>query len=161
GDERQMSAPKKFAVAVLLFAGCATPPKPHELEAFDALRSPSQLELARKRSPDLVRESDELSEKAHKEWESNKLDDARRDALMGSIKLKNALALVEQDQARARTQAANQQYAKVDEEYGRVAKELNQANEQIALYQKLAETKNASAAEKQKMMAEMQAQQAK
>jgi outer membrane protein OmpA-like peptidoglycan-associated protein len=156
-----MSAARKIAVAALALAACATPPKPHELETFENLRAQQQLEAARKRSPDLVRGSDELLQKAQKEWESGKLDDSRRDALMGAIKLKTALALVEQDQARARAQAADAQFAKVNEEYGRVAKELQQANEQIALYQKLAETKNASAAEKQKMMAEMQVQQQK
>jgi outer membrane protein OmpA-like peptidoglycan-associated protein len=148
-------------VAALACAACASAPKPHEYETFESLRGSQQLEAARKRAPELVAASDDLYAKATQEWQAKKLEDARRDSLLGAIKLKTALALVEQDQAKARIQAANTQYAKVDEELGRVAKDLNQTNEQLALYQKLAETKNASAAEKQRMLQELQAQQQK
>jgi len=118
---------KRMRIVVLssLVAGCAAAPKPPELEAFEKLEAQtSPIERARKRSPELVADSDRLYERARKEWESKDLEESRRDALMGSIKLKTALALAEQDQAKARIQSADAAYAKSEEEYGRHAKEL-------------------------------------
>lgn len=140
-----------IVIVALFSAACATAPKPPELESFEKLEAEtSPIEAARKRNPELVEESDRLFTLARREWQSKELEESRRDALMGSIKLKTALALVEQDGARARTQAANAQLAKTEEEYGRVAKELATLMEQINLLQKLADARNAAASEKAK-----------
>jgi outer membrane protein OmpA-like peptidoglycan-associated protein len=144
-----------------VLAACATAPKPHELESFEQIRAAQALEEARKRSPELTDESDKLFAQAQSEWQDKKLDDSRRDALMGAIKLKTALALVEQDRARARLGVAARDIAKAEDELGRATKDLNATNEQIALLQKLADAKVTNAAERQRMMAEMQAQQQK
>ena len=148
-------------LSATLLCACAAAPKPHEFEAFEQLRTQQALEMARKRSPELTGDSDKLFARAEEEWKDKKLDDSRRDALMGTVKLKTALALVEQDQARGRTATASRDIAKAEDELGRATKDLNAVTEQINLLQKLAETKNASAAEKQRMLAEMQAQQQK
>ena len=74
-------------------AGCATPPRPRELDAYDALKKGANLQEAAKRSPDLVASSDKLGTKATEEWQSNDLEDSRRDALMAQVKLKTALTL--------------------------------------------------------------------
>jgi outer membrane protein OmpA-like peptidoglycan-associated protein len=131
-------------IIVVLLAGCATAPKPPELEAFEKLQS-SNYDAARKRSPEMVADSEKLLEQARKEWQSKDLEESRRDALMGAIKLKTALALVEQDRAKARTQSANKEIAKLDEEYGRLAKELATLMEQIGLLEKLADARNSAA----------------
>jgi outer membrane protein OmpA-like peptidoglycan-associated protein len=128
-------------LVVGVVAGCATPPKPRELEALERLRRDPNLEAAQKRAPALCEDSDKQFKKARDEWDSSKLEDSRRDALLGSIKLKTALALVEQDQAKARFSAADSDYRKSEEEYARVAKDLSQMNEQIALLTKLGEAR--------------------
>jgi outer membrane protein OmpA-like peptidoglycan-associated protein len=145
----------------LVVCACATPPKPHEFETFEQLRAQQMMEAARKRSPDLMTDSDALFKKAEDEWKSKKLDDARRDALMGSIKLKTAFALVEQADAKTRTANANAQYAKVDDELGRVAKDLNAANTQITLMQKLAEARSAGEVERIKMQQKLAEEQSR
>ena len=131
----------------MLAAACASAPKPAELDSLEKLRTQSNLAAAQKRSPDLARDSDELYNKANEEWRSKDLEESRRDALMSSIKLKTAMALAEQDQARARTQRADADLLKSEAEYAQVAKELNAMNEQIALYRKL----GSAASEKAKL----------
>ena len=101
-----MSA-RRLLLAALLVAGCATPPKPNELEAFEKLKQSPNYQAAQRRAPDLVAESERLFGKSNEEWQSNDLDLSRRDALMGSIKLKTALALVEYDQSKARADKAS------------------------------------------------------
>jgi outer membrane protein OmpA-like peptidoglycan-associated protein len=144
-----------LAVGLCLLA-CSTPPKPRELDTFEKLRQSPQLQAAQQRSPGLVDDSEKLFKQAREEWESNNLDNSRRDALLGSIKLKTALALVEQDQARARTQAADADYRRTEDEYARVAKDLSAANEQIALLGKLQEARTSAQSEREKLSQEQQ-----
>src|SRR5882757_4549008 len=122
--------------AVLLtaaFAGCATPPKPRELDAYDNLKRTALMADAAKRAPDLVSTADRLGEKAREEWQSNDLDDSRRDALMAHIKLKTALALTEQEKAKARIQQLSSEQATSEEEYASLAKDLAAVTEQVNL----------------------------
>lgn len=128
-------------------AGCAAPPKPAELEAFEKLRADPNMAQAKKRAPELMTRSDQLLEEARKRWQSGDLDESRNAALLGQIKLKQALSLAQQDRARSRIKVAEQQYATSEEELARVQKDLAAVNEQIALLDKLAQ----ASAEKQKL----------
>src|SRR5207249_3013559 len=83
------------------------------------------------------------------------LEESRRDALLSSIKLKTALALAEQDQAKARITRADSDLAKSEAEYALLAKELATANEQIALLHKLGEARSSAATEKAKLAAQL------
>jgi outer membrane protein OmpA-like peptidoglycan-associated protein len=143
----------------LLVAGCATVPKPPELEAFERLKALPAVPAAQKRSPDLVSASDGLYLLAKKEWQGKDLDESRRDSLLGAIKLKLAMALAEQDQAKARIAAATAETAKVDEEYARLAKDLGALNEQIALMVKLGEARSAAAHDKAKLSQQLSEEQ--
>ncbi len=129
------------AIAAVSLAACATLPKPQELQALEGLKGDARHAAAQKRAPALVTESDQLFARSSKEWESKDLEASRRDALMGSIKLNTAYALVDQDQARARTQAAVAEAARAQEEYDRLAKDLRALEEQVVLLQKLAGAK--------------------
>jgi outer membrane protein OmpA-like peptidoglycan-associated protein len=149
-----MSA-RKLLFAAILVAGCATPPKPNELDAFEKLKQSANYQAAQRKSPELVAESERLFSKSNEEWQSNDLDLSRRDALMGSIKLKTALALVEYDQSKARADKAQAELRVVDDEYGRVNKDLMATQEQIALLQKLKETSSQAAMQQEKMQREM------
>src|SRR5438067_1955700 len=133
GAEQQM----RTLSLLMIVAACAGAPKPAELESLEKLRTQSNLAMAQKRSPDLARDSEQLYSKSHEEWKGKELEESRRDALMASIKLKTAMALAEQDQARARTQRADADLVRSEAEYAQVAKELAAMNEQIALYRKL------------------------
>jgi outer membrane protein OmpA-like peptidoglycan-associated protein len=155
-----MSRLTKFSTLSLLFvAACATPPKPNELDAFEKLKQSPNLDAARKRSPELTADAERLLTKSQEEWQSNDLEYSRRDALMGTIKLKTALALVEQDQSKARADAASASLRGSEDEYARVKKDLDSANEQIALLQKLKETSSQAAMQQEKMKQQL-AQQA-
>ncbi len=148
-------SPRKLLMVVALVGGCATPPKPNELEAFEKLKQSPNYQAAQRRAPELVAESERLFSKANEEWQSNDLDVSRRDSLMGSIKLKTALALVEYDQSKARADKAQAELRGVDDEYGRVNKDLQATNEQIALLQKLKETSSQAAMQQEKMKREL------
>ena len=96
-----------LAVASLglgLAVGCATPPRPRELEAYDLLRKNSNLQDASKKAPDLVAAAEKAADRSREEWESNDLEESRRDAIMANIKLKTALTLAEQEQLKAKIQ---------------------------------------------------------
>ncbi|HEY2744822.1 MAG TPA: OmpA family protein [Polyangia bacterium] len=149
-----MSA-KNLLIAAILIGGCATPPRPNELEAFERLKQSPNYQAAQRRVPDMVAESERLFGKANEEWQSNDLDLSRRDALMGSIKLKTALALVEYDQSKARADKAQADLRGVEDEYSRVNKDLVATQEQIALLQKLKETSSQAAMQQEKMKQEL------
>jgi outer membrane protein OmpA-like peptidoglycan-associated protein len=147
-------------LALAFVAACATPPKPNELDAFEKLKQSPNLDAARRRAPEMTADAERLLSKSQEEWQSNDLEESRRDALMGSIKLKTALALVEQDQSKARADKASQELGRAEDELGRVNKDLQAANEQIALLQKLKETSSQAAMQQEKMKRELAEQQA-
>ena len=81
--------------------------------------SPASARRSRSRArsrPISVTSADKLCEHAEEEWQSNDLDECRRDALMAQVKLKTALALHEQDQLKARIQVLSGQEAQAEEE---------------------------------------------
>ena len=158
-----MSAPHKRAAlaAALLVAACATPPRPRELDAYELIKHNPNVQEAAKRSPDLVASSDKLGTKAREEWESNDLEEARRDALLAQIKLKTALALLEQDQLKARIQSVSNEQAEAEEEYASVSKDLGSEAEKVTLLQKYLEARKAAAADKEKLSQQMTTEQQK
>jgi outer membrane protein OmpA-like peptidoglycan-associated protein len=146
--------PRVLTVLLVVAAfGCATVPKPPELEALEQLRASPEVAAAQKRSPDLVSSSDRLYAQSTKGWQSKDVAESRRDALMSAVKLKTAMALAEQEQSRARIVAADKELAKSEEEYGRLAKELAALNEQILLMQKLTEARQSASEDQQKAAA--------
>src|SRR5262249_18280573 len=89
-----------------------------------------------RRAPGLVEDADKLLAKAQEEWHSKNLEESRRDALLGNIKLKTAIALVEQDQAKTRTTAAEAELRRTEDEYSRVNKDVKATSQEIALLKK-------------------------
>jgi outer membrane protein OmpA-like peptidoglycan-associated protein len=85
-----------------------------------------------------VSQSEQLLQKSEQEWRSKDLEESRRDALMGQTKLKTAYALVEQDQNKARVDAASTELARTEQEYARTAKDLAMTNDAIGLLKKVA-----------------------
>jgi outer membrane protein OmpA-like peptidoglycan-associated protein len=143
-------------------AGCATPPKPRELEAYDNLRKTSEPKLPdiTKRSPDLVAEADRRSTAAHEEWQSNDLDESRANALLAQIKFKTAIALYDQDQLKAQIQSLSSQESHAQEELSGLSKDLASEQEKLALLQKYVDARKTAEADKAQAMTEQQKAQA-
>jgi outer membrane protein OmpA-like peptidoglycan-associated protein len=145
-----------YVLAALAFSACASAPKPRELDAFEAIKAQqSMYQAALRRSPELVSQSEQLLQKSEQEWKDKDLDESRRDALMGQTKLKTAYALVEQDQNKARSDAASTQLAHTEEEYARAAKDLAMTNDAIGLLKKVA----AGSAERARMTQQIEGEQ--
>jgi len=162
----QARTAKTALVAAALLAvgvGCATPPKPRELEALDNLRATNQAKLPEvtKRAPDLMAEADRRGAAAHDEWQSNDLDEARNNALMAQVKLKTAIALYDQDQLKSQIQTLSGQQAQAEEEYAGLAKDLASEQEKVALLQKYVDARKAADADKQRMSQQMSSDQQK
>jgi outer membrane protein OmpA-like peptidoglycan-associated protein len=149
------------ALVAALALGCATPPRPRELDAWDALRKDPNVGSAAKRSPDLVTSSDKLGAKANDEWQSNDLEESRRDALMAQVKLKTALALAEQDRLKAKIEKLSGDQAAAEEELASVSKDLASETEKLSLLQKYLEARKTADADKQRLAAQMSSDQQK
>ena len=158
GVSTALASTALLAAAVI---GCATPPKPRELEAYDNLKRTAPIAEAAKRSPDLVSTADRLGEKARGEWESNDLDESRRDALMASIKLKTALALADQEKSKARVQQISVEQSAAEEEYASLAKDLAAVTEQVNLLTKLGEARRSADADRRRLSEQMSTDQQK
>ncbi|MGB8294469.1 MAG: OmpA family protein [Polyangia bacterium] len=131
----------------LVLPSCALKPKPSELEALEVLRRSPSAAVAVKRAPALVKIADERLKKSQEEWQDSDLEKSVNDALMGQAKLKHAIALVDQDAAKARIAKAEDDLDAVNEQQDKVNKELADMNEKVALLKKLNEKSAALAAE--------------
>jgi outer membrane protein OmpA-like peptidoglycan-associated protein len=151
------------ALALAAAAGCATPPKPPELQALETLRATNQARLpdVAKRAPDLMAEADRRGAAAHDNWQSNDLPESRTNALMAQVKLKTAIALYDQDQLKAQIQTLSGQQAQAEEEYAGLAKDLQSEQEKVALLQKIVEGRKSAEADKQRLSQEMSSEQQK
>jgi outer membrane protein OmpA-like peptidoglycan-associated protein len=149
------------ALVATLAIACATPPRPRELDAYDAIRKDPNLAAATKRSPDLVTSSDKLGQKANEEWQSNDLEESRRDALMAQIKLKTALSLAEQDRLKAKIEKLSSDQSAAEEDLASVSKDLASESEKLTLLQKYLEARKTADADKQRLSAQMSSDQQK
>jgi outer membrane protein OmpA-like peptidoglycan-associated protein len=149
----------KLSLSVLIAAlalGCATPPKPPELDAFEKLRADPSAAAAAKKSPDLVNNADRWLARSQDEWKSNDLDESVNSALMGQIKLKQAIAVAEQDRAKVRSAAADADLERAKDENARLEKDLAAMNEQLGLLKKLQQQSAELGQEKQQLETERQ-----
>ncbi|MGA9652409.1 MAG: OmpA family protein [Polyangia bacterium] len=139
----------------VLSQGCALKPKPSELEALEKLRaSPSAAAaLKLKNAAPLVKSSDELLTRSQAKWKSSDLDESTDAALMGQAKLKHAIALADQEAAKARIAKAEDDLDDLAEEQAKVQKDLDAVNEAIGLLNQTAQAKE----EQKAMEAQMDA----
>jgi outer membrane protein OmpA-like peptidoglycan-associated protein len=148
-------------VLAAAFAACSTPPKPRELEMYDLLHKGANLQEANKKSPDLVAGAEKLADRSREEWQSNDLEESRRDAIMANIKLKTALALLDQEQLKVKIQTLSAEQAKAEEEAADVAEKLANENEKLVLLQKYVEARKTAETDKQRLSAQMTSEQQK
>ncbi len=139
---------------VSLAAACATPPKPPELAAFERLRADPQAKQAEVVAPAIMKRADRLLNDATTHWKDNDLDEARHDALYGQAKVKHAVAVLEQAQAKDRIKKTKRARVKADDDAGRLETQLKALNEQVALLEQLQTQK----AEREQLTSELQKQ---
>jgi outer membrane protein OmpA-like peptidoglycan-associated protein len=125
--------------ASMLSVGCATPPKPRELDALEKLRADPDMAAARKKAPDLCKKGDKAFASATEKWQSNDLNESVNASLMGQIFTRHALALVDQDKSNARIAEAEDTLDATAEEQEKVQKDLDDTNEKIGLLSKQAQ----------------------
>jgi outer membrane protein OmpA-like peptidoglycan-associated protein len=126
-------------LVTVLSVGCATPPKPRELDALEKLRADPGMPAARKRAPDLCKKADKAFAAATEKWQSNDLGESVNHALLGQIFFRHALALTDQDKANARIAQAEDDLGTTEEALKEVQKELADENEKIGLLNKAAQ----------------------
>jgi outer membrane protein OmpA-like peptidoglycan-associated protein len=137
-----------LGVALGLGPSCASSPKPKELVALEDLRSNPRLSDPDRQAFDLLAAADGLLVLASREWEARNPVAARRDALMGQIKMKTALALLEAERTRARVAQLDEELSISRDEEERLDAQLATAQEETALLERLQAMKLASAAQK-------------
>ena len=140
---RARGTPSLFGVVLLLVFGCASTPKPKEIVALEDLRSNPTLSDPDRQAFDLLAAADGLLVLASREWEGRDPVAARRDALMGQIKMKTALALLEAERTRAKVAELDEELAISREEEERLDAELATAQEETDLLERLRTMKQA------------------
>ena len=120
-------------VLVGLAAGCATPPKPTELDALERLRAGPDAPLVHRRVPALLEAVDGRIGHARAAWLDGELETSRLDALTGIAKYKTALAVAEQDEAKAGLEQVEAELARVGLATAEVVRELQATQDQLAL----------------------------
>ena len=145
---RTPAAAVLLGIALVLGPSCASSPKPKEIVALEDLRSNPTLSDPDRQAFDLLAAADGLLVLASREWEGRNPVAARRDALMGQIKMKTALALLEAERTRAKVAQLDEELAISRDEEDRLDAELATAQEETELLERLRAMKLASAAQK-------------
>jgi outer membrane protein OmpA-like peptidoglycan-associated protein len=145
-----------LSISIALAIGCALPQKTPELEALEKLRAEPAAAAAAKKSPDLVSAADRWLARSQEEWKSNDKDESANSALMGQIKLKQAMAVAEQERAKVRSAQADAEMERAKDENARLEKDLAALNEQLALLKRLQAQTVELGAEKQQLETERQ-----
>ncbi len=146
-----------LALCFLLAVGCATTPKPKEIVALEDMRSDPTLSDPDRRAFDLLAAADGLLVQASRAWEHHDAYAARRDALMGQIEMKTALALMQAERLGGKVAELDAELAISNDEATRLEEELATAKEEVALLERLSAMKAATVAERKALSAQADA----
>jgi outer membrane protein OmpA-like peptidoglycan-associated protein len=142
-----------LATGILATGGCASTPKPKEIIALEDLRTDPTLSDPDRHAFDLLAAADALLVQASRAWEHHDAYAARRDALMGQIKMKTALALLQTEHTSAKVAELDAELAISKDEESRLDTELATAQEEVKLLERL-QTMRASVAAEKKALSE-------
>ncbi len=137
-----------LGVPFLLGPGCAATPKPKEIVALEDLRSDRTLSDPDRRAFDLLAAADGLLVQASRAWEHHDAYAARRDALMGQIKMKTALAMLQAEHISSKVAELDAELAISTDEESRLDTELATAEEEVKLLERLGAMRASVTAEK-------------
>jgi outer membrane protein OmpA-like peptidoglycan-associated protein len=124
-------------LGTLALVGCATVPKPQELLDLEAMRETKEYRRAEEDHPNLIDESKAAQKKATTAWEEEEIDVAKHWATLGTIKVRTALAIMNQKLAREKAEAARKELTQVQQEEEAVAAKIAETDEQLELVAKL------------------------
>ena len=153
-DSTQIALTRVAAAACLLGA-CAPRGRPPELVALEKLRSDPTLADPDVKAFDLLAAADDLLVRASAEWQRNP-EHARRDALMGQIKMKTALAILQVRRAQQRIAELDGELAIAQDEAARLEEQLAIAQEEVALLEQFRRLKVAAAEERKAFSAQVE-----
>jgi outer membrane protein OmpA-like peptidoglycan-associated protein len=145
-----------LVMALVAVAGCAARPRPPELVAFEKLRDDRMLSDADRRAFDLLAAADDLLVRVEREWEGHDAASVRRDALMGQIKVKTALAILEAEHQRDRLASLDAALGLARDEQARVDEELETAREEVALLERFRSAKKSAEDDRKSFSAEIE-----
>ncbi len=139
---------------LIALGGCATPPKLNEIVALEKLRDDPMLSDPDRKAFDLLAAADGLLIQSLAEWDRRKLYEARRDALLGQIKLKTAVAILQAEASSRRISEMEGELAVARDEQSHLDEQLAAAREEVALLQRWGAVKASVAQEREAMSGE-------
>lgn len=150
----QMRARSWTLLALIPLAACTPPPRLKEIVALEKLRSDPALSDTDRKAFDLLAAADQLLISSLSEWEHRNLYEARRDALMGQIKLKTALAILQTEAASRHIEQLESELAIAQDEQSRLDEQLASTREQVELLQRWGSVKASIAKEREAISGE-------
>jgi len=142
-------------IVAAALAGCGNVPKPQELLDLEAMRESREYQRAQEHQADLVKQSDEAHKKSLVAWEDEKLEAAKHWALLGTIKVRTALAIIGQKAERDRVEQARVRLAQVRMENQDLQAKIREADEQLALLDRLGAARKAAAEKEEQLKAKL------
>jgi outer membrane protein OmpA-like peptidoglycan-associated protein len=139
---------------LIALGGCVPPPKLKEIVALEKLRDDPTLSDPDRKAFDLLAAADGLLIQSLAEWEKRNLYEARRDALLGQIKLKTAVAILQAEASSRRIDQMDGELAIARDEQSHLDDQLASASEEVALLQRWGAVKASVDREREAMSGE-------
>ena len=133
-----------LVLGTIALVGCAIIPKPQELVDLEAMRETREYRRAEEDHPELIDESKAAQKKSVTAWEEEEIDKAKHWATLGTIKVRTALAIMNQKVAKEKAEAGRKELTEVQQEEEAVAAKISETEEQLALVAQLAEARKAA-----------------
>ncbi len=153
--DRNGAAAARAALGLALVAGCAAAARPKELVALGTLRASPALSDSDRRAFDLLAAGDDLMVHAEADWQRGDAYKTRRDALLGQIKMKTAIAIIQAEHETARIAALDEQLAVASNDYERISGELEATEEEVSLLERFAAMKVTAEEERRVLKAQI------
>lgn len=145
------------AAVALSSLACAPLQRPSELAGLEKLETDPTLSNADRSAYFLLAAANALLIRAEAEWERRDVHATRRDALMGQIKMKTALAMIQGERAAARLARLDTELALAKEEDADLSERLAVVNEEVVLLERLHAATAAAAAERKALVDQVDA----
>jgi outer membrane protein OmpA-like peptidoglycan-associated protein len=146
--------------ALLACAGfaCASGPRPKELLALEHMRTDPTLSDTDRQAFDLLAAADALLLRSEIDWDHHDRAATRRDALMGQIKMKTALAMIQRQRAADRAAQLGAEQAIANDEYADLTDRLAVVHEQVALLERFQAATTTATRERQALSSQLAAE---
>ncbi len=135
--------------------GCAHAPKPKELLDLQALRDGRDYLPAQEKQPELVKQSDESYWQSVESWKDEDLEMCKHWAMLSTIRLRTAIAIIKQETARQRLEVARRQVAEVRAQEQDLRAKISDANEQLRLHAQLDASRKTARAHEEQLKAKL------